>query len=132
MNFRPVFYFQSVSQNDFMKQEKIHFYALTQREARAAQDACNRITADSPENLGISDAQFDACDRATCALARPAIDADKKVLILTAFELDELFKCFMNGYGDGDYVESYCQTAASKTVFARVQKKLHGLWQRKN
>lgn len=110
-----------------MKQEKKHFYALTKREARAAQDACNRITADSPENLGISDAQFDACDRAAYALARPAIDADKKVLILTQFEFDELFKCFMNGYGDGDYVESYCQTAASKMAFARVQKKLHAL-----
>ena len=61
-----------------MKQEKIHFYALTQREARAALDACNRITADSPENLGISCAQFDACDRAACALARPAIDAEKR------------------------------------------------------
>lgn len=115
-----------------MKQEKIHFYALTQSEAHAALDACNRITADSPENLGVSCAQFDACDRAACALARPAIDADKKVLTLTAFELDELFKCFMNGYGDGDYVESYCQTAASKKAFTRVQKKLYGLWQRKN
>ena len=113
-----------------MKQEKIHFYALTQREASAALDACNRIAADSPENLGISDAQFDACDRAAYALARPAIDADKKVLILTAFELDELFKCFMNG--DGDYVESYCQTVASKTAFSHVQKKLMELWQRKN
>ncbi len=110
-----------------MKQEKIHFYALTQREAHAALDACNRITADSPENLGVSCAQFDACDRAACALARQAIDADKKVLTLTAFELDELFKCFMNGYGDGDYVESYCQTAASKKAFSRVQKKLHAL-----
>jgi hypothetical protein len=115
-----------------MKQEKIHFYAPTQREARAAQDACNRITADSPANLGISDAQFDACDRAAVALARPAIDADKKLLILTELELDELFKCFMNGYGDGDYVESYCQTAASKKAFDRVQKKLLELWQRKN
>ena len=61
-----------------MKQEKIHFYALTQREARAALDACNRITADSPENLGISDAHFDACDRAAYALARPAVAGDKK------------------------------------------------------
>lgn len=61
-----------------MKKEKKHLYALTKREARAALDACNRITADSPENLGISDAQFDACDRAAYALAHPEIDADKK------------------------------------------------------
>ncbi len=74
-----------------MKQEKIHFYALTIREERAAQDACNRITADSPEKLGFSDAQFDAGERAACALARPVINTDKKVLILTAFEFDELF-----------------------------------------
>lgn len=111
-----------------MKSERKHFYALTKREARAAQDACNRITADSPENLGISNRQFDTCDRAAYALARPDIEADKKVLILTRLEADELFKCFMNGYGDGDYVDSYCQTAASKAAFARVQKKLRELW----
>ncbi len=111
-----------------MKQEKIHFYALTQREARAAQDACNRITADSPENLGISNRQFDACDRAAYALAHPDIEADKKLLILTALEADELVKCFMNGYDNGEYVDSYCQTAASKAAFARVQKKLRELW----
>jgi len=111
-----------------MKQEKIHFYALTQREARAAQDACNRITADSPENLGISNRQFDACDRAAYALAHSDIEADKKLLILTRLEFDELFKCFMNGYGDGEYVDSYCQTVASKAAFARVQKKLCELW----
>lgn len=111
-----------------MKSERKHFYALTKREARAAQDACNRITADSPENLGISNGQFDACDRAAYALARPAIEADKKVLALTSLEFDELFKCFMNGYGDGDYVDSYCQTAASKAAFARVQKKLRELF----
>lgn len=110
-----------------MKQEKKHFYALTKREARAALDACNRITADSPENLGISDAQFDACDRAACALARPEIDADKKVLVLSALELDELFKFFMNGYSDGEYVESCCQTATQKGAFTRVQRKLLAL-----
>lgn len=115
-----------------MKNEKKRLYALTNREARAAQDACNRITADSPENLGISNAQFEACDRAACALARPEIDVDKKVLALTALEFDELFKCFMNGYGDGDYVESCCQTAASKSAFARVQRKLRELWLEKN
>lgn len=111
-----------------MKSERKHFYALTKREARAALDACNRITADSPENLGISSQQFDACDRAAYALALPNIEADKKVLILTALEADELFKCFMNGYGGGDYVDSYCQTAISKAAFARVQKKLRELW----
>lgn len=111
----------------FMKNEKKFLYALTKREAHAAQDACNRVTADLPRNLGISDAQFDACDRAASALAYPAIEADKKVLALTELEFDELFKCFMNGYGDGDYVDSYCQTAASKTAFARVQKKLREL-----
>lgn len=115
-----------------MKKEKKHLYALTKREAHAALDACNRITADSPENLGISDAQFEACDRAASALSRPEINADKKVLALTALEFDELFKCFMNGYGDGDYVASYCQTAASKIAFARVQKKLRGQWLEKN
>lgn len=115
-----------------MKNEKKHFYALTKREARAAQDACNRITADSPENLGISNQQFDACDRAAVALSRPTIETGKKVLALTALEFDELFRCFMNGYGDGDYVESYCQTAASKAAFARVQKKLRELWLEKN
>lgn len=107
-----------------MKAEKKHFYALTIREARAAQDACNRITADSPQNLGISEQQFDACDRAAYALARPDIQADKKVLVLTALEADELFRCFMNGYDDGAYVDSYCQTNASKAAFARVQRKL--------
>lgn len=115
-----------------MKNEKKHLYALTKREARAALDACNRITADSPENLGISNTQFDACDRAACALSRPALEANKKALSLTALEFDELFKCFMNGYGDGDYVRSYCQTAASKAAFARVQKKLRELWLEKN
>lgn len=110
-----------------MEGEKKHLYALTKREARAAQDACNRITADSPENLGISNQQFDACDSAAYALARPDIEADKKVLILTALEADELFKCFMNGYDNGEYVESYCQTAASKKAFARVQRKLREL-----
>lgn len=111
-----------------MKSERKHFYALTKREARAAQDACNRFTADSPENLGISNQQFDACDRAAYALARPDIEANKKVLVLTVLEFDELFKCFMNGYGDGDFVDSYCQTAASKKAFARVQKKLRELF----
>ncbi len=115
-----------------MKNEKKRLYALTKREARAALDACNRITADSPQNLGISNAQFDSCDRAACALARPEIDADKKVLALTALEFDELFRCFMNGYGDGEYVESFCQTAASKAAFARVQRKLRELWLEKN
>ncbi len=112
----------------FMRNEKRFLYALTKREAHAAQDACNRVTADLPRNLGISDAQFDACDRAASALAHPAIDPKKKVLALTAFETGELFKCFMNGYGDGDYVDAYCQTAASKKAFARVQKKLRELW----
>ncbi len=116
----------------FMKNEKKFLYALTRREANAAQDACNRITADLPENLGITNRQFDACDRAAYALSHPAIEADKKVLALTALEFDELFKCFMNGYGDGDFVESYCQTAASKAAFGRVQKKLRELWLEKN
>lgn len=111
-----------------MKNEKKYLYALTKREAHAAQDACNRVTADLPRNLGISEAQFDACDRAAYALARPDIDADKKILVLTALEFDELFKCFMNGYSDGEYVDSYCQTAASKAAFVRVQRKLRGLF----
>ena len=115
-----------------MKSEKKFLYALTKREANAAQDACNRITADLPENLGITNRQFDACDRAAYALARPASRADKKALVMTALELDELFKCFMNGYGDGDFVESYCQTATSKAAFGRVQKKLRELWSEKN
>ncbi len=115
-----------------MKNEKKFLYALTRREAHAAQDACNRITADLPENLGITNAQFDACDRAAYALAHPAIETDKKVLVMTALEFDELFKCFMNGYGDGDFVESYCQTSTSKAAFARVQKKLRELWLEKN
>jgi hypothetical protein len=38
----------------------------------------------------------------------------------------------MNDYDIGYYVELYCQSAASKMAFARVQKKLLGLWQRKN
>lgn len=112
----------------FMKNEKKFLYALTKREAHAAQDACNRVTADLPRNLGISDAQFDACDRAAYALAHPAIEPNKKILALTALEFDELFRCFMNGYGDGDYVDSYCQTAVSKRAFARMQKKLRELW----
>lgn len=91
-----------------MKTEKKHLYALTKREARAAQDACNRVTADLPRNLGISKQQFDACERAASALAHPDIDANKKVLVMTEFEFDQLFGCFMNGYGDGDYVEAYC------------------------
>lgn len=125
--------FTVISINEiFMKNEKKFLYALTRREANAAQDACNRITADLPENLGITNRQFDTCDNAAHALAYPAIAADKKVLVLTALELDELFKCFMNGYGDGDFVESYCQTAASKAAFARVQKKLRELWLEKN
>ena len=115
-----------------MKSEKKHLYVLTKKEARAAQDACNRITADLPRNLGISDTQFDACERAAYALVRPAIEADKKILVLTAFEFDELFKCFMNGYGDGEYVTSYCQTTASKAAFTRVLKKLREQWLRKN
>lgn len=112
----------------FMKNEKRFLYALTKREAHAAQDACNRVTADLPRNLGISDAQFDACDRAAYALAQPAIEPKKKVLALTALEFDELFKCFINGYGDGDYVNSYCQTATSKRAFVRMQRKLRELW----
>lgn len=123
---------RGVSPVDSMKNEKKHLYALTKREARAAQDACNRITADSPENLGISNRQFDACDRAAFTLARPAIESDKKVLSLTALEFDELFKCFMNGYDNGEYVAAYCQTAATKAAFARVQKKLRELWLGKN
>lgn len=47
-----------------MRDEKKFLYAMTKREAHAAQDACNRITADLPENVGITNAQFDACDRA--------------------------------------------------------------------
>jgi len=38
----------------------------------------------------------------------------------------------MNGYGDDDFVESYCQTAASKAAFGRVQKKLRQVWLEKN
>lgn len=114
-----------------MKVEKKHFYALTSREARAAQDACNRITADSPRNLGISDSQFDACDRAACALARPEIESDKKVLALTALEFEQLFRCFMNGYGD-DFVEAFCRTTTQKAAFGRVQEKLREQWQKKN
>ena len=115
-----------------MKSESKFLYALTKREAHAAQDACNRITADLPENLGITNVQFEACDRAAYALARPAVLADKKIFALTELEFDELFKCFINGYGDGDFVESYCQTAASKAAFGRVQKKLRELWSEKN
>ena len=84
---------------NFMKNERTFLYALTKREAHAAQDACNRITADLPKNLGITNAQFDACDRAVYALAHPAVSADKKIFALTALEFDELFKCFMNGSG---------------------------------
>ncbi len=105
-----------------MKNEKKYLYALTRREAHSALDTCNRITADSPENLGISNQQFEACDRAAYALARPAIDTAKKVLVLTALEFDELFKCFMSGYGDGDFVQSYCQTAVSKTASREFKK----------
>lgn len=66
-----------------MKNERKFLYALTRKEAHAAQDVCNRITADLPENLGITNAQFEACDRAACALARPAVSADKKIFALT-------------------------------------------------
>jgi len=65
-------------------------------------------------------------------LARPEIEADKKVLVLSPLEFDELFKCFMNGYDSGDYVAAYCQTVVSKAAFARVQKKLREQWLRKN
>lgn len=115
-----------------MKNKKKNLYALTRREATAALDACNRITADSPENLGISDRQFEACDRAACALARPEIDSGKRVLVLTALEFNALFKCFMNGFDNGDYVAAYCQSAASKAAFTRVQKKLREQTLRKN
>ena len=115
-----------------MKKEKQYLYALTKREAHAVQDACNRITADLPENLGISNQHFEACDRAADALAHPAVGADKKVLVLTALEIDQLFKCFMNGYDNGDFVVAYCQTAAEKAAFARLQKKLRGQWVKKN
>lgn len=115
-----------------MKNEKKFLYRLTKREAHAAQDACNRITADLPENLGITNAQFDACDRAAFALASPAFSADKKVLVLTTLELKELFKCFMNSYDNSNYVESYCQSASSKAPIARVQKKLREAWLGKN
>ncbi len=114
-----------------MKTEKKHLYALSKREANAAQDACNRVTADLPRNLGISERQFDACDRAAIALARPEIDAAKKVLVLTEFEFEQLFGCFMNGYADGDYVEAYCQTKADKAAFGRVQDKLSELLAKK-
>lgn len=114
-----------------MKNEKKFLYALTNREARAAQDACNRITADLPRNLGISNAQFDACDRAAAALAHPAVEGKKKVLVLTEIEFDELFRCFMNGYEDGEYAESYCQTAAQKSALARSLGKLRELWSEK-
>ncbi len=110
-----------------MKTQKKHLYALTKREAGAALDACNRITADSPRNLGISDSQFDVCDRAACALARPEIESDKKLLALTALEFEQLFRCFMNGSGDGDFVEAFCQTTVQKAAFERVQRKLREL-----
>lgn len=115
-----------------MKSERKHFYALTRREARAAQDACNRMTADSPENLGISNQRFDACDRAAYALAHPAIEADKKVLVLTALEFEQLFDCFTNGDADGDFADAYCQSAAAKAAFVRVQRKLRELRKKKN
>lgn len=115
-----------------MKTEKKHLYALTKREAHAAMDACNRITADSPRNLGISDSQFDACDRAASALARPEIESNKKVLALTALEFEQLFRGFMNGSGDGDFVEAFCRTAAERAAFRRVQEKLRELWKKKN
>ncbi len=115
-----------------MKTQKKHLYALTKREAGAALDACNRITADSPQNLGISEMQFEACDRTAYALARPEIESGKKVLALTALEFDQLFRCFMNGYGDGDFVEAFCQSAAQKAAFGRIQTKLHELWKKKN
>lgn len=73
-----------------MKEEHKQLYALTVREARAAQDACNRVTADLPANLGISDAQFDAADRAAGALSTPFADHQKIVLVLTAKEFLEL------------------------------------------
>ena len=63
-----------------MKNEKKFLYALTRREAHAAQDACNRITADLPENLGITNAQFEACDRAAYALAHPGVQRTKRFL----------------------------------------------------
>jgi hypothetical protein len=68
---------------NFMKNEKKFLYALTRREAHAALDDCNRITADLPENLGIANAQFEACDRAAYALARPVVSADKRIFALT-------------------------------------------------
>lgn len=115
-----------------MKTEKKHLYALTKREAGAALDACNRITADSPQNLGIRDSQFEACDQAAFALARPEIDADKKLLVFTAREFEQLFRCFINGSGDGDFIEAFCRTAAERAAFGRVQEKLRELWKKKN
>ena len=70
-----------------MKNEKKFLYELTRREAHAAQDACNRITADLPENLGITNVQFEACDRAAYSLARPAVSADKKIFALTVLRV---------------------------------------------
>lgn len=126
-----IFVIRSIAET-FMKTEKKFLYALTKSEAHAAQDACNRVTADLPRNLGISEGRFEACGRAAYALARPEIDSSKRVLVLTALEFDELFNCFMNGYSDGEYVHSYCQTAASKAAFARVLKKLREQWLKKN
>ncbi len=92
MIFRPAFDFAgSITESQFMKEEKKYIYELTKREAHATQDACNRIKADSPENLGVSDGQFDACDRAAYALARPAIDSSKILLIYMPFEFRQLY-----------------------------------------
>lgn len=109
-------------QENFMKNEKKFLYALTKREAGAAQDACNRVTADLPENLGITNRQFDACDRAAYALARPMIDGGKILLALTPYEFEKLylsFKC-----GEDKVTAIHCQTRAEMSALRRVRKKM--------
>ena len=112
-----------------MKSERKHFYALTRREARAARGRWQPLSRRIRRRIWASAISSSTlATRAAYALACPDIEADKKVLVLTRLEADELFKCFMNGYDSGEYVESYCQTADSKKAFARVQKKLRELW----
>lgn len=112
-----------------MKNERKHLYALTKREdarrertlATESRQIRRRIWESAIGNSMLA-------TQAAYALAHPIIEANKKVLVLTALEADELFKCLMNGYDNGEYVDAYCRTAASKKAFARVQKKLRELW----
>lgn len=111
-----------------MKEEKKFLYALTRREAHAAQDACNRITADLPENLGITNRQFDACDRAAYALSRPAIDDGKILLALTPFEFEKLYLSF--NCGENQFMAVYCLTGAEMSALGRVRKMMAAQFQR--